>query len=234
MRFEIQSAGTRGRSGVTLIELAVVLGVAALLLLIAVPNMIRWQRDQRVKGAARSMADLLMIARAEASRTGHRHVVYYGPPGTTDPSGTAITEAGNPVPLMVVDDGLPATANCRIDGGERREVITPVDGVSWGVALATARAPGDVGAAPFAPPQPSGGTTADPANNPVPWFLFRPDGVPVRFEGTFANCGAVGQTGLGGSAIYLTSGDRDYAVVISPMGGVRVHVWDELAGQWSQ
>ena len=137
------------------------------------------------------------------------------------------------MPLLVLNDGPTATANCKIDAGEARSVIEPARDVRWGVALATTRAPGDMGAAAFAPPQASGGTTATPANNPVPWFLFRPDGVPVRFEGALGTCGAIGATALGGAAFYLTNGTRDYAVVLSPMGGVRVHVWNPAAGAWS-
>jgi hypothetical protein len=66
----------------------------------------------------------------------------------------------------------------------------------------------------------------------VPWLLFRPDGIPVRFEGAFGACGTIGATALGGAGFYLTNGTRDYAVVLSPMGGVRVWVWDTTAGAW--
>jgi hypothetical protein len=107
-----------------------------------------------------------------------------------------------------------------------------VQDVRWGVAVATTRAPGDTGAANFSPPQTSGGTTASPANAAVPWFLFRPDGVPVRFQGASSACGTIGTTALGGAAFYLTNGTRDYAVVLSPMGGVRIWVWDQTAGAW--
>ena len=233
MEASSREAARRRRGGVTLIEIAVVLAVAALLTALTVPNIIRWQRDQRLKGVAREMADVLLLARAEAARTGDRHIVFYGPPGTTDPAGTAITDGTNPVPLMVLDDGAPASSNCRIEGGEARAVVKPVGDVTWGVSVATTRAPGDTGAGAFAPPQSSGGTTADPSGNAVPWFMFRPDGVPVRFEGTLTSCGAIGQTALGGSALYLTNGNRDYGVVLSPMGGVRVHVWNGAAGSWT-
>jgi prepilin-type N-terminal cleavage/methylation domain-containing protein len=219
--------------GFSLIELVVVLAVVAAIVAIVAPNTIRWQRDQRLKGAARDIADLLMLARSEATRTGDRHVVIYGPSGTTDPSGTPIAGLNGPVPLLVLDDGAPATSNCSIDAGEAREVIEPVRDVSWGVTHATVRAPGDMGVAAFTPPQASGGTFADPANNPVPWFLFRPDGVPVRFEGDIGDCGAIGATALGGGVLYLTNGTRDYAVVVSPMGGVRVHVWNAETGAWT-
>jgi len=224
--------GGRCERGVTLTELAIVFAIVGITVAVAAPNTIRWQRDQRVKGAAHDVADLLLLARSEAARTGNRHVVIYGPPGTQDPAGTAITGSNGTVPFLVLNDGPAATANCQIDAGEARSVVEPARDVRWGVALATARAPGDQGAANFAPPQASGGTTATPANNPVPWFLFRGDGVPVRFEGALADCGTIGTTALGGAAFYLTNGTRDYAVVLSPMGGVRVHVWSPTTGAW--
>ncbi len=227
----IVRARTRER-GATLTELATVLAVAGVLIMMAVPNTLRWQRDQRVKGAAHDVADLLVLARSESTRTGNRHVVIYGPPGTQDPAGTAITGPNGTVPFLVLNDGAAATANCQIDAGEAKSVVDPVRDVRWGVALATVRAPGDTGAAAFSPPQTSGGTTATPANGAVPWFLFRPDGVPVRFTGALGSCGAIGATALGGAAFYLTNGTRDYAVVMTPLGGVRVHVWDQMAGAW--
>jgi len=231
--YRVRSRGRpRRESGVTLVELAIVLAIVGVLTLVTAPSASRWQRDQRLKGAARDVADLLLLARAESARTGDRHVVIFGPPGTADPSANPIEAGGSPVPLLVLDDGAPGTANCRIDAGEAREVLMPVDGVAWGVTLANARAPGDTGAAAFTPPQLSGSTFANPANTAVPWFLFRPDGIPVRFEGQLGSCGTIGATALGGGAFYLTNGTRDYAVVLTPMGGVRVHVWDGLAGAW--
>lgn len=226
-------AELRRERGVTLTEIAIVFAIVGVVVALAAPNTIRWQRDQRVKGAARDVADLLLLARSEAARTSNRHVVIYGPPGTQDPAGTAITGSNGTVPFLVLNDGPAATANCKVDAGEAKSVIEPVRDVRWGVALATASAPGDPNAAAFAAPQSRGGTTLDPANNEVPWFLFRADGVPVRFEGALGSCGAIGASALGGAAFYLTNGTRDYAVVLSPMGGVRVHRWNPTAGAWS-
>jgi prepilin-type N-terminal cleavage/methylation domain-containing protein len=225
--------GLRRERGMTLTELAVVLGIAGVLVAVAVPNTIRWQRDQRVKGAAHDVADLLLLARSEATRTGDRHVVIYGPPGTQDTAGVAISGPNGPVPFLVFDDGAPGTANCRVDSGEAKSVVDPVTDVRWGVALATSAAPGDPNPAAFAAPEAQGGTTLDTGDNDVPWLLFRPDGVPVRFDGASSACGTVGDTALGGAGFYLTNGTRDYAVVLSPMGGVRIHAWDEQTGAWT-
>lgn len=225
--------GNQRLGGVTLIELVVALGMVAVLMLIAFPLFTRWQENQNAKQAARGIADLLLLARSEAIRTGDQHVVFFGPPGSTDPAGTDIEDgAGNYVPMLALDDGPAATANCRIDGGEATEVIQPVTGLSWGVASATSRAPKDTGTAPFAPPQSSGSTFSDPTGTPRSWVLFRADGIPVVFSGSGGDCGVVGSTGTGGAALYLTNGKRDYAVVLSPLGAARVHAWS-ASGGWT-
>ena len=223
---------SRRESGVTMIELATVLAIVAVLVAIAVPNTIRWQRNQRLKGAAHDVADLLVLARSEAARTGNREVVIYGPSGTQDTAGAAITGPNGVVPFLVFNDGLTATSNCKVDAGEAKSVVESVQDVRWGVALATAAAPGDPASGAFTAPQNRGGTTLSPTNAVVPWLMFRPDGVPVRFEGASSACGTIGATALGGAGFYLTNGTRDYAVVLSPMGGVRVWVWDTTAGAW--
>ena len=227
------ATGERRRAGFTLVELAVVLGIVGVLMLMAAPVFVRWQDDQDAKRAARGIADLLMLARSEAIRTGDPHVVFFGPPGSQDPAGTNIEDSGgNYVPALVLDDGPVATANCRIDGGEAIEVIRPIDGLAWGVALATTQAPNDNGTAAFTPPQSSGSTFADPTGTARSWLLFRGDGMPVVFSGAGGNCGTVGSKGSGGAALYLTNGKRDYSVVLSPLGSVRVHAWSESGG-WS-
>lgn len=222
-----------GRAGVTLLELTVVLGVVGVLMLVAAPIFVRWQDDQDAKRAARGIADLLLLARSESIRTGDQHVVFFGPPGSQDPAGTDIEDsAGNFAPLLVLDDGPEATANCRIDAGEAREALPSVQGLSWGVGVATAKAPNDSGSAAFAPPQSSGSTFADPAGTARSWLMFRADGMPVVFDGGGGACGNTGSTATGGGAFYITNGKRDYAVVLSPLGAVRVHAWSEGSG-WS-
>ena len=39
--------------------------------------------------------------------------------------------------------------------------------------------------------------------------------------------------GNAGGAIYLTNGQRDYAIVLSPLGAVRVHAFEEGTNQWT-
>jgi prepilin-type N-terminal cleavage/methylation domain-containing protein len=217
------------RAGLTLIELVVVLAIVAALSLVLAPLMTTWSERQELKAAARAAGDLLSLARSEAIRTGNNHVVFFGP----DPAGTGLVDdEGNFVPMLALDDGTPATANCRIEAGEARETISPEGPVSWGVTHATGPAPGDANGATFAAPQAIGHTFIDPAGNPANWVLFRPDGLPVVFTGAFPDCGVIGPTGTGGAAFYITNGKRDYSLVLTPLGGVRVHAWNEKTNQW--
>jgi prepilin-type N-terminal cleavage/methylation domain-containing protein len=231
MRDRIRSG--RRRSGVSLIEIAVVLAVLGALAAIAVPNITEWARHQRLRAGARSVGDLLLLARSEAIRTGRRHVVFFGLPGSTDPAGNPIEANGAWVPVLVLDDGAPAAANCQIDGGEDVEGLVPIEGLAWGVSVATGPVPTDAGTGAFAPSPWDGGTFADAGGTTVRWVLFGPDGLPRVFDGGGGVCGTIGPVGGGGGALYMTDGERDYAVVLSPIGGVRVHLWNPDPGAWS-
>jgi prepilin-type N-terminal cleavage/methylation domain-containing protein len=229
----IESRG-EGQRGVTLIELAVALAVIGVALSVAVTQFADWNQNQRAKAAAREVADLLVKARAEATRTGNRHVVYFGNPGLVDPSNNAVQLAGAWVPVLAIDDGTPAASNCAIDAAEPVDAVRPEDGISWGVSFASAPVGTDDGDAPFNPGGVwDGATFSAPNNAKVNWVLFRPDGAPVTFVGAIGSCGAVGNVGGGGGALYLTNGERDFAVVLSPLGGVRVHAWNRASGAWT-
>jgi prepilin-type N-terminal cleavage/methylation domain-containing protein len=222
----------RKRLGFTLIEIMVVVGVIAVLATLTTLQMGEWLANQRVKGAARSAADAFQLARSEAIRTGSNHIVFFASPGDTDPAGTVLIGPGGAwVPILILNDGPPTIANCQIDGGEAIRGVQPETDVQWGVSKANVKVPDDTGTAPFSPPQSNGGTFSDPSNNSVNWVLFRPDGIPVSFTFSGGTCGQIAGTGSGGGALYVTNGERDYAMVLSPLGGVRVHLWH--ANAWS-
>lgn len=223
----------RRRAGVSLIEITIVVAVVSILTAIAIPNIAEWARNQRLKDSARSVGDLLLVARSEAIRTGRRQVVFFGLPGSTDPNGTPIEANGGWAPILVLDDGEPAGSDCQIDAGERINGLAPVEGVSWGASSSTGPVPTDAGNGPFAPSLWNGGTFADSGGSAVQWVLFGPDGLPVVFDGVGGDCGTIGAAGAGGGALYLTNGERDYAIVLSPIGGVRLHRWNIQASAWS-
>ncbi len=233
MADRILGKGARRRGGMTLLEVMTVLAILAVLVGIAIPNIAEWSRHQRLKDGARGIGDLLLLARSEAIRTGRRHVVFFGRPGSVDPGGTAIEANGAWVPVLTLDDGAPADSNCLIEAGEEVKGLAPVDGLSWGVSDATGPVSTDAGAGAFAPSPWDGGTFADAGGATVHWLLFGPDGLPLVFDGVGGDCGTFGAAGSGGGALYVTDGERDYAIVLSPIGGVRVHIWNPHSGGWS-
>jgi prepilin-type N-terminal cleavage/methylation domain-containing protein len=213
--------------GFTLIEVVVAFAILAVLAAFMMPNFAGWMATQRLKQGARSVADAFRLARAEAIRTNHRYIVFFETITEEDPAGTELLDAqGNAVPVLVLDDGPAATANCEIDAGELTLTPVPiVSGVSWGVTKATAEAPLDDLLADLT----KGTTFLDPAGAYVNWVAFRPDGVPVGFDATCV----LGQTGSGGGSVYVTDGRRDYAITLSPLGAVRIHAWEEVSGSWT-
>ena len=74
-------------------------------------------------------------------------------------------------------------------------------------------------------------TFLDPGDDPARWVVFLPDGIPRAFA---IDPFEVGDVGTGSGAVYVTSGARDYAIVLAPLGGVRVHAWDRGAEAWTR
>lgn len=215
------------RAGFTMIEIAVVITIIGIMAALAVPAMGQWMADQRLKAAARSVADTFTLARENAIRSGDYQIVFF----QKDMLNAALLNNGVPVPILTLDDGRPGTPgqNCRITAAKAQTVVNAQAGVNWGVTFAGAvRAPNDTGTGPIA----SGSSFVDPTGAATTWVMFGPNGVPV---GVTAACVA-GITGSGGGAVYLTNTFRDYAVVLSALGGVRVTTWDSSAAApaWRQ
>ena len=215
-------------SGITLLEVAVVAVIIGGLLSIAFSSMQTWQANESASAAARSMGDLLRLASAEATRKETVHLVFFGIGGNGDTAGNALVDpAGNAVPMLLLDDGALGSANqnCEIDPGEETRVLTPTAGLGWGFAAsAGVKAPSDATAIAST----TGSSFATPAGAPATWLAFMPDGRPLAFDGACS----MGQLGSGNGAVYLTNGLRDYAIVLNPLGGTRIHAWDGATGQW--
>jgi hypothetical protein len=204
----------------------VVVGVVlASLVAITGANLGQWTRDQRARDTARAIADLLTVTRAEAVRSRRIHVVFFG----GDMAGTELTDSsGQPAAAISIVD---LDGDGAIDGNERvSHVAEAVDAfVRFGHAVATDRAMGDPGGSSGSAPV-AGFTFDRPDGSAASWVAFLPDGTPRAYvDDTLPGTGAIGS---GGGAVYVTSGSRDYAVVLSPLGAVQVQAWDPQQARW--
>jgi hypothetical protein len=188
--------------------------------------------EARAKGAVRNFADLMMFARTEAIRTGDSHIVFFA----QDAQDNALTGAGGqPAAALLIRD---EDADGQVDAGEKVASVNvdATGSLSWGSAYAAAgssKAPNDNPDATF--PESDADflccSFTEPDGDAARWVLFRPDGMPRAFS---VSPFSTGNVASGNGAVYVTSGGRDYAVVLAPLGGVRVHAWARGASAWTQ
>lgn len=218
------------QAGFTLIEVMVVVGIVAIFAALAAPSWRQYQSNLRLRSAARTVSNAYAYARSHALATGNRHMVAFAvdPGSPNDACGNALEDAsGNPVPVLVFED---LDDDCCLDSpGELRLTEVAVPGVNWGVAALPPAAP------PGASPQDAGvgdyttgSSFAEPDGSDAAWVAFGPTGIPQAFDGA---CN-LGTTGSGAGAIYLTNGQRSYAVVLNPLGTGNVERFDAVTNAW--
>jgi prepilin-type N-terminal cleavage/methylation domain-containing protein len=219
------------KTGFTLIEVMTIVAIIGVMSALALSVVGRRLGDQRAKAAVRSLANLFQLARTEAIRTGVNHVVFVQLDPADDP---LLDKAGTPVAALLIAD---ADADGIPDAGEYKASV-PFDAtgsLSWGssfAAVGSHTAPNDNtgGTFPATDPNFACCTFQDPGGNDARAVVFLPDGLPRAFStGPFA----MGTIGGGGGAVYVTSGTRDYAVVLAPLGSARVHAWNRGATAWT-
>jgi type II secretory pathway pseudopilin PulG len=208
----------------------IVVAIVGIVAAMALPGFQDYQRNQAMRTTVRDGLNLFTRAKSLALAENRNHIVLFNTAGT-DICGRPIADPNNnPVPVLVIDDGPPGTGNCCIDPGEHVEWlrVPPIAGgtLTWGVSFAGGRAPNDTGSG--ASWNTTGTSFTNPAGAATNGVLFRADGMPV----TFSNACALGTTGGGGGALYVTNTQRDYALVLSPIGSSSVESWDVALGVW--
>ncbi len=211
------------RSGFTLIEILVIVAIIGVAAMLAVPSISAMNTNARLRNAAMDTSGALNYARSEAIRTGNIHILFF----SEDAEGNSLKDKnGDDVPILILDDGRPGSANqdCKITAGEAVVTVSGQSDVSAGVTSGTVAAPEDGGGGDIT----TGSSFTDPGGNDATWVLFRPEGSPRSFD---SSC-VVGVLGSGAGSFYMQNGRRSAAVVMTPMGGIRIHSWD--GGQWTQ
>jgi len=223
---------SRRRNGAfTMLELMVVVGILGLLAAAAVPSWRAMVANNRLRDAASDVLDALSLARARAISSGNHFVVYFntGINGGNDLCGNALADTnGNPVPILVLDDSV--AENCCIDAGEEVITLPAATGVDWGVDFAAGPAPGDDDPLnTYA----TGATFQAGAGAVAEWVAFARDGMPRGFPNLGGGCIDLNELGSGGGAIYINNDRRDAAVVLSPLGSLRVHHFERAGAAWN-
>jgi len=229
--------------GMTLTEVMVVVAIIGALAGVGAFATREWWANQAVRSATRNVADLLIQARSESIRTGVPHIVYFDLDPADDP---LLLDDGTEVPALLISDddgdGMP-------DNGEVVGYIqyAPENaGIFWGRSVSSTLVPNTVsGRVVMGDPfdaTPLEGTTEEgdsagnfrhPTNNARvnSWVMFAPNGTPRSFIPAGATT-TTGTMGSGDGAVYLSNGNRDYAIVVAPLGGVRTFAWEASAGAW--
>jgi type II secretory pathway pseudopilin PulG len=221
-------AEEKRRGGYSLTELGITIGIVGVAMMIALPSLNRANENSELRDTAITLDSGLANARAEAMRTGDVHLFFI----MQDAEGNALVDpAGNAVPVLIVNDGAPGSAdqNCRIDPGERTislsseelKKIAMMSAPPTGVEIPA----GDHGSGN---PGQNGSSFVDPAGNSVTWVMFRPEGMPMAFD---VDCN-LGEPGSGAGSLYMHNEDRSYVVTLSPMGTTRVMTFNETSGAW--
>lgn len=217
----------------SLIEIAVVVAIVGVIAGLGALAAGSLADEQRARKATRGVSDLMLLGRMEAIRTNTTHLLFFW----MDASDNALQGSdGQPVAALLVrddnGDGAPQ--------GSEHVAALPFElavDLQWGATYAldggVVQAPNDNPLAAF--PRSSDfeccSFTLPGGGGESRWIAFLPDGTPRGFTTGPFTAGAIG---TGNGAVYLTNGTRDYAVVLSALGGVRTHAFDKGGRTWTE
>ena len=207
---------SRDRAGFSLVEMLTVLAIIGIVSALAVPNLLRWQLREDTRSHAGKIARVLSLARATAMRRGAPTFVLFNGPGIPQ------SAAGEFAMIVEDNDGdfligpTDNWTNFQKDDGIAQEVV------GYGMGGGTPMEPG----APLAPEDNAAGNLGALAGASTFPVAPPPFGVPaVGFtaQGIPVDMNTPTQWGSGAGAYYVTDDSTSvYAVVVLPLGGIRV------------
>jgi prepilin-type N-terminal cleavage/methylation domain-containing protein len=194
---------TQREHGFSIVELLFVVAIAAIMAVIAIPNVFKTQEDMRLKGDGRAIAQMVGLAkmRAAAKFSRARLFVDFG--------------AGNF--FLQYFDKTTATC-CWITEGAQT-LLSP--GVSFGFGILAAPPPNTQPAIQQSPACTDGAGTAI-ANTAC--IVFNSRGIPIN---------PLNGAALGGNAIYLTDGVGVFATTVTATPLVRLWWSPAQTANWT-
>lgn len=214
----------RGRTadGFTLIEMAVVLLIIAIMTALAVPSVTRYRMSEQTRESTQVVAEALREARASALKDGVQYFVIFNPTIPPSVDGTVV---------RVVRDVDGDWAETGVDRGTdygfgpgTHEDVQPYGLGATTPFSAYGPAPGDPGGALSTLTE--GTSFPNDPNTGRPAVGFTAQGVPVDLNNPTG-------WGTGAGAFYVTDGSAAvYATVVGPLGEVRVRALNPGTGEW--
>ncbi len=207
---------TRDSAGFSLVEMLTVLAIIGIVTAIAVPNLLRWQLREDTRSHAGNIARVLNQARATAIRRGAPTFVLFNGPGIPQ-------SAAGEFAMIVVDND----ADFLIGPTDNWTNFQKADGIAqevvgYGMGAGVPMEPG----APLSPEDNAAGTLgalAGASTCPVAPAPFNVPAVGFTAQGIPVDMNTPTQWGSGAGAYYVTDDSTSvYAVVVLPLGGIRV------------
>ena len=213
----------RAQAGFTLIEMAVVVLIIAIMTALAVPSISRYRMSEQTRESSQVVASALREARAAALKEGIQHFLIFNPAAPPSADGTIV---------RLVRDVDGDWAETAVDRGTDYgfKPATHQDVTPYGMGATTpfsgyGPVPGDPGGGLATVTE--GASFPNDPNTGRPGVGFTPQGVPVDLNTPTA-------WGTGAGAFYVTDGSAAvYAAVVGPLGEVRVRALNPGTGEWN-